>query len=67
MTPYRRWPVVASTCWLDVMLPGMDGFEVLRALRRHHSLPVLMLTAKGDEIDRIVGLELGGDDYLCPS
>lgn len=50
---------------LDVMMPGMDGFEVLRNLRQRHSLPVLMLTAKGDEVDRIVGLELGADDYLA--
>jgi DNA-binding response OmpR family regulator len=49
---------------LDVMLPGMDGFEVLRQLRRTSTVPVLMLTARGDEADRIVGLELGADDYL---
>jgi DNA-binding response OmpR family regulator len=49
---------------LDVMLPGMDGFEVLKQLRRTSSLPVLMLTARGDEADRIVGLEIGADDYL---
>jgi len=49
---------------LDCMLPGMDGFEVLRQLRRTSSVPVLMLTALGDESDRIVGLELGADDYL---
>lgn len=49
---------------LDVMLPGMDGFEVLKALRQHSTVPVLMLTARGDESDRIVGLELGADDYL---
>ncbi len=49
---------------LDVMLPGMDGFEVLRQLRRTSTVPVLMLTALGDESDRIVGLELGADDYL---
>jgi DNA-binding response OmpR family regulator len=49
---------------LDCMLPGMDGFEVLRRLRRESSVPVLMLTALGDESDRIVGLELGADDYL---
>jgi DNA-binding response OmpR family regulator len=49
---------------LDVMLPGMDGFEVLRQLRRSNEVPVLMLTARGDEADRIVGLELGADDYL---
>jgi two-component system response regulator CpxR len=49
---------------LDVMLPGMDGFEVLRQLRRVSMVPVLMLTALGDEADRIVGLEIGADDYL---
>ena len=49
---------------LDVMLPGMDGFEVLRQLRRISTVPVLMLTALGDESDRIVGLEIGADDYL---
>ncbi len=49
---------------LDCMLPGLDGFEVLRQLRQQSSVPVLMLTALGDESDRIVGLELGADDYL---
>src|SRR6059058_5743186 len=49
---------------LDVMLPGLDGFEVLRRLRAHSSVPVLMLTGRGDESDRIVGLEMGADDYL---
>ncbi|MEP7336961.1 MAG: response regulator transcription factor [Acidobacteriota bacterium] len=49
---------------LDVMLPGMDGFEVLRQIRRFSTVPVLMLTALGDEADRIVGLEVGADDYL---
>ena len=49
---------------LDVMMPGMDGFEVLRELRKTSNVPVLMLTAMGDEADRIVGLELGADDYL---
>jgi two-component system response regulator CpxR len=49
---------------LDVMLPGMDGFEVLRQIRRVSTVPVLMLTALGDEPDRIVGLEIGADDYL---
>ena len=49
---------------LDVMLPGMDGFEVLKRLRSHSSVPVLMLTGRGEEPDRIVGLELGADDYL---
>jgi len=49
---------------LDVMLPGLTGFEVLRRLRETSSVPVLMLTARGDEVDRIVGLEMGADDYL---
>ena len=49
---------------LDVMMPGMDGFEVLRKLRRTSDIPVLMLTALGEETDRIVGLEMGADDYV---
>ena len=49
---------------LDVMLPGMNGFEVLRTLRESSDLPVLMLTARGEDNDRIVGLEIGADDYL---
>ncbi|WP_076005123.1 response regulator transcription factor [Dehalogenimonas formicexedens] len=49
---------------MDVMLPGMDGFEVTRALRRESPVPVLMLTARSDEIDKVLGLELGADDYL---
>ena len=49
---------------LDVMLPGIDGFEVLRRLRAQSRLPVVMLTARGEDIDRILGLELGADDYL---
>ena len=49
---------------LDVMLPGMDGFEVLKQIRRASAVPVLMLTARGEEADRIVGLEVGADDYL---
>src|SRR5258708_3188684 len=49
---------------LDVMLPGMDGFEVLKRLRSQSNVPVLMLTGRGEEPDRIVGLELGADDYL---
>src|SRR5438876_1224567 len=49
---------------LDVMLPGLDGFEVLRRIRARSGIPVLMLTARGDDVDRIVGLEIGADDYL---
>jgi len=49
---------------LDVMLPGLDGFEVCRRARATSSVPILMLTARGEETDRIVGLELGADDYL---
>lgn len=49
---------------LDVMLPGLNGFEVLRRLRAHKATPVVMLTARGDDVDRIVGLEIGADDYL---
>jgi two-component system, OmpR family, response regulator CpxR len=49
---------------LDVMLPGMDGFEILRRLRSRSRVPVIMLTARAEDVDRIVGLELGADDYL---
>ncbi len=49
---------------LDIMLPGLDGFEFTRRLRQHAAIPILMLTARDDEIDRVVGLEVGGDDYL---
>lgn len=49
---------------LDVMMPKLNGFETLKQLREKWEVPVLMLTAKGDEIDRVVGLELGADDYL---
>src|SRR5208283_396295 len=53
-----------SAVILDVMLPGMNGFDVLRNLRAKSNVPVLMLTGRGEEPDRIVGLELGADDYL---
>jgi DNA-binding response OmpR family regulator len=49
---------------LDVMMPGMNGFDVLRQLRSESQVPVLMLTARGDDVDSVVGLELGADDYL---
>ncbi len=50
---------------LDVMMPGMDGLTALRRIREQSDVPVIMLTAKGDETDRVVGLELGADDYLA--
>jgi two-component system response regulator CpxR len=50
---------------LDVMLPGRDGFEILKEIRNISSVPVIMLTAKGDQIDRVIGLEMGADDYIC--
>ncbi len=56
----EQWAAVI----LDVMMPGCDGFEVLRLLRAKSKVPVLMLTGRGEEVDRIVGLELGADDYL---
>lgn len=50
---------------LDLMLPGLDGLEVCRRLRRESSVPIIMLTAKGSELERVVGLELGADDYVA--
>ncbi|MBN9387417.1 MAG: response regulator transcription factor [Chloroflexi bacterium] len=49
---------------LDLMLPGVDGLEICRQVRRESGIPIIMLTARGDDIDRIVGLEIGADDYL---
>lgn len=57
----RAWPMIL----LDVMLPGMDGFEVLKHIRTFSSGSVMLLTARGEDVDRIVGLEIGADDYLA--
>ncbi len=56
----RPWSLIL----LDVMLPGMEGFEVLKRIRAESSVNVLLLTARGEDVDRIVGLEIGADDYL---
>ena len=56
----RAWPMIL----LDVMLPGLDGFEVLKQIRTFSKGSVLLLTARGEDVDRIVGLEMGADDYL---
>lgn len=50
---------------LDLMLPGMDGLDICRTVRRTQELPIIMTTAKVEEVDRLIGLELGADDYLC--
>ena len=50
---------------LDLMLPGLDGTQVCREIRRFSDIPILMITARAEEIDRIIGLELGADDYIC--
>ncbi len=50
---------------LDIMLPGMDGTEVCRDIRKFSKIPILMITARVEEVDRIIGLELGADDYIC--
>jgi len=50
---------------LDVMLPGKDGMEICRAIRKFSSVPIIMITARIEEIDRLIGLELGADDYVC--
>ncbi|SNS72622.1 two component transcriptional regulator, winged helix family [Granulicella rosea] len=57
----RSWPMIL----LDVMLPGLDGFEVLKQIRTFSTDSVLLLTARGEDVDRIVGLEMGADDYLA--
>jgi two-component system response regulator BaeR len=50
---------------LDIMLPGKDGIEICREIRRTSNVPIIMLTAKVEEVDRLIGLELGADDYIC--
>ena len=50
---------------LDLMLPGADGMELCRSLRSHSRIPVIMLTARGDEMVRVLGLEMGADDYVA--
>lgn len=60
MALQRPWSIIL----LDVMLPGMDGFEVLKRVRGESGVSVVLLTARGEEVDRIVGLEIGADDYL---
>jgi len=68
ITPSRGIEIIKSESpdliILDVMLPEMDGFETLKEIRKEHSIPVIMLTARGEVTDRIVGLEIGADDYL---
>ena len=54
-----------SAVLLDIMLPGLDGIEVCRGLRRFSAVPIIMVTARVDEIDRLIGLEVGADDYVC--
>jgi two-component system response regulator BaeR len=62
----QRFDAVApALVLLDLMLPGLDGTEVCRALRRKSAVPIIMLTARVDEVDRLLGLEIGADDYVC--
>lgn len=63
MAELRRTP--PELLLLDLMLPGMEGLAILRELRKTSSLPVILVTAKVEEIDRLIGLELGADDYIC--
>ncbi|MBN2847491.1 MAG: response regulator transcription factor [Coriobacteriia bacterium] len=55
---------VPDIALLDIMLPGMDGIELTRTLQREHSLPIILVTARSDEVDRLIGLEVGADDYI---
>jgi two-component system response regulator BaeR len=66
MWPLRKCGKHApSLVLLDIMLPGMDGMDVCREIRKFSNVPIIMITARVEEIDRIVGLELGADDYVC--
>ncbi|MDT0139539.1 response regulator [Acidovorax sp. PRC11] len=58
-------PTPPDLTLLDIMLPGMDGLDVLRQARRHTDRPVILVTARVEEVDRLIGLELGADDYIC--
>jgi DNA-binding response OmpR family regulator len=60
VTPHSSWDLII----LDIMLPGLDGFEILKEIRKKTPAMIMMLTARGDESDRIVGLEIGADDYV---
>ena len=62
---YLEKPNTASAAVLDIMMPGMSGLDVLRHLRPENRLPIIMLTGRGDDIDRILGLEMGADDYMA--
>ena len=65
MRRWRRSPRSCPTWWcLDVMMPEMDGFETLKRIREAHSVPVIMLTVRGEEADKVRGLQLGADDYV---
>ncbi len=58
-------PTPPDLTLLDIMLPGMDGLDVLRQARRHTDRPIILVTARVEEVDRLIGLELGADDYIC--
>ncbi|MBQ9326670.1 MAG: response regulator transcription factor [Clostridia bacterium] len=62
LTAFRKMP--PDLVLLDVMMPGMDGWQVLRQIRRSSEIPIIMLTAKDETVDKVVGLELGADDYI---
>ena len=60
----KMWEIHPDAVVLDIMLPGLDGLEVCRRIRERSAVPILLLSARGEEIDRVLGLELGADDYL---